>query len=164
MAPFTWFFFLGTKAFPGQHFINALAGVILGPYWASLAALMVGAMRNILGIGTIFAFPGGIPGALIVGLAYELTKRFRNRLLRYSAALLEPVGTVVIGASASLLILAPLVGWKPLLVSVERYGVLLALWTLWGGWAISSVSGSVLGYVVLLGLDRAGVLVRMGRH
>jgi len=160
VAPFTWFLFLGTKAFPGQHFVNSLAGILLGPYWASLVALMVGVMRNILGVGTIFAFPGGVPGALVVGLAYELTKRFRSRYLHYSAALLEPVGTVIIGATMSLFIVAPLIGWRPLLISVERYGVPLALLILWGGWAVSSVSGCFLGYFVVLGLDRVGLLVR----
>jgi energy coupling factor transporter S component ThiW len=31
-----WFEWLGSKAFPGQHFINVLSGVMLGPLWELL--------------------------------------------------------------------------------------------------------------------------------
>ena len=31
LAPFFWFPFLGTRVFPGQHLVNVLAGVLLGP-------------------------------------------------------------------------------------------------------------------------------------
>ena len=55
-----------TKCFPAQHLMNAVAGVLLGPWYAALMALATGTIRNILGMGTIYAFPGGIPGALVV--------------------------------------------------------------------------------------------------
>lgn len=161
IAPFLWFPVIGTKAFPGQHFVNALAGVILGPWWGALVAILVGLIRNALGIGTIFAFPGGIPGALVVGLAYGATKRLGKRVLRYAAALLEPIGTVVIGATVSLFLVAPFIGWRPLLSLIEKVGPLPALSTLWLGWAASSVPGSIMGYIALLILDRAGLLNRI---
>jgi energy coupling factor transporter S component ThiW len=161
IAPFFHFIFLGTKAFPGQHFINALAGILIGPWWGALVAVFVGVIRNLLGVGTVFAFPGGVPGALIVGFAYKVTRRLRRRSLRFSAALLEPVGTVMIGATLSLLLVAPMIGWEPLLALVERLGWWPSLFTLWFGWAISSVAGSVMGYVALLILEKAGLTDRL---
>ncbi|MEM3080019.1 MAG: energy coupling factor transporter S component ThiW [Thermoproteota archaeon] len=162
ISPFFHFIFLGTRAFPGQHFINALAGVLIGPWWAALVAVFVGVIRNLLGVGTVFAFPGGVPGALVVGLAYKVTGRLRKRPIRFSAALLEPVGTVMIGATLSLLLVAPIVAWRPLLALIEKLGLWQSLLTLWVGWSISSVTGSVMGYLSLLILGRASVLKGLG--
>jgi len=161
IAPLFHFLFLGTKAFPGQHFINVLTGVIIGPFWGSLTAILIGIIRNLLGLGTIFAFPGGIPGALIVGLAYKITKKLKRRHLRYIAAFFEPLGTVVIGATISLFVIAPIIGWRPLLSLVEASGWLPALLTLWFGWSISSITGCIAGYFILLILDKPGVLTRL---
>ncbi len=155
------FIFLGTKAFPGQHFINVLTGVIIGPFWGALTSILIGVIRNLLGLGTIFAFPGGIPGALIVGLAYKITKRLKKQRFRYIAAFFEPLGTVVIGATISLFVIAPMIGWRPLLSLVEKSGWFPALLTLWFGWSISSITGCITGYFTLLILDKSGVLNRL---
>jgi len=47
-----------TRCFPFQHAINAISGVLLGPWWAAGAALTASIIRNALGTGTLFAFPG----------------------------------------------------------------------------------------------------------
>ncbi|MEM2910263.1 MAG: energy coupling factor transporter S component ThiW [Nitrososphaerota archaeon] len=163
LAPFFWFPFLGTRAYPGQHLINSLAGVMLGPWWAALVAIIIGLIRNALGVGTVFAFPGGIPGAIVVGLIYMLTSRIKSRHLKYVAALFEPIGTVFIGGTISLLLVAPwAAGYlKPaqdLLMRMQELGAFTALLTLWSGWAISSVIGSTIGFVILIALERFGVL------
>ncbi len=163
IAPFFYFPFLGTRAFPGQHLINALTGVILGPWWGALVAVLIGIVRNLLGVGTIFAFPGGIPGAIVVGLAYGAMRRFKGRRFRYAAALFEPLGTVLIGATFSLFLVAPIIGWRPLLSLIEGLGPLPALLTLWFGWSISSVTGSAMGYIVLLILDRVGLMGKLSK-
>jgi energy coupling factor transporter S component ThiW len=46
-----------TKTFPWQHMVNAIAGVLLGPWYAALMATAAGVIRNLLGVGTVFAFP-----------------------------------------------------------------------------------------------------------
>ncbi len=158
IAPLAWFPFISTKAFPGQHLVNAIAGVLLGPWLATIAAILIGIIRNALGIGTIYAFPGGIPGAIVVGLAYLLTRNARNPLVRYSAALLEPIGTVLIGGTLSIFIVAPAVGDIRLLGAIEQYGLYSFLPIFWAGWAASSVPGSIIGYLVLLTLDKSGLL------
>ena len=158
IAPLAWFPFISTKAFPGQHLVNAIAGVLLGPWLAAIAAILIGIIRNALGIGTIYAFPGGVPGAIMVGLAYLLTRNARNPLVRYSAALLEPIGTVLIGGTLSIFIVAPAVGDIRLLGAIEQYGLYSFLPIFWAGWAASSVPGSIIGYLVLLTLDKSGLL------
>jgi len=161
IAPLLWFPFFTTKAYPGQHLINALAGVMLGPWWAAAAAILIGIVRNILGIGTIYAFPGGIPGGVVVGLVYLVTRRSKRPAIRYLAALAEPIGTVLIGGTLSLAVIAPIIGDPRLLGAVEQYGLWCFLPVFWSGWALSSIPGSVAGYLVLLALDRIGVMSRI---
>jgi len=154
IAPFLWFPFLTTRAFPGQHMINALAGVLLGPLWAAAVALFIGVIRNVLGMGTVYAFPGGIPGGIVVGLIYGLLRRLgRKKKTTLVAALFEPIGTVLIGATLTLYLFAPWIGDMKLLSELQQ-SQLIALLTLWFGWAVSSVSGSVIGFVVLLALNK----------
>ncbi len=157
IAPFLWFPFLTTKAFPGQHMINALTGVVLGPLWAAIAALFIGIIRNALGIGTVYAFPGGIPGGIVVGIVYWLLKRFRKSgKTALVAAFCEPIGTVFIGATLALYLVAPWIGDVKLLSQLNE-GPLIALLALWSGWALSSIFGGILGFVVLLILNQVGI-------
>ena len=150
----TFFFpFLGTLAFPGQHLVNAVAGVILGPWWASLIAILIGTYRNFVGIGTLFAYPGGIPGAIVVGLVYRLLRRRFNPKVAILAALFEPVGTVLIGGTISLLIIAPAIGHKAAGL-IPQLGIIGALTQFYIGWAASSIPGAVIGYLVLIALTQ----------
>jgi energy coupling factor transporter S component ThiW len=128
-----------TKCFPAQHMMNAVAGVLLGPWYAGVMALGTGVIRNLLGLGTLYAFPGGIPGALVVGLLARYVRAVD------AAGLAEPLGTVVVGATLSALVLAP---WQ---------GHALTLSFFWVAFAASSIPGSVLGYVVLKAMRRLGV-------
>ena len=127
-----------TKCFPAQHMVNGIAGVLVGPWYAAIMALATGIIRNILGLGTLYAFPGGIPGALVVGLAHRYVKKTDY------ATLTEPIGTVVIGATLSALLLAP---WQ---------GHNLTLYFFWVAFAASSVPGSILGFVILKALRAVG--------
>jgi len=125
----------GTKLFPLQHTVNAVAGILLGPWYAAGAALVTASLRNMLGWGTPFAFAGSPFGALVVGYAY--------RVLRSDvAALLEPVGTGPIGATLAALVVAPLIGKH------------LTLWALQVLFLSSSIPGAILGYIVIRILRR----------
>jgi energy coupling factor transporter S component ThiW len=128
-----------TKVFPAQHMMNVVAGVLLGPWYAVLMALGTGVIRNMLGWGTIHAFPGGIPGALVVGLLYRYVRATDF------AGFAEPLGTVVVGATISALVIAP---WQ---------GHALTLSFFWVAFAASSIPGSALGVVVLKAMRRLGV-------
>ncbi|MDF2522462.1 MAG: energy coupling factor transporter component ThiW, partial [Clostridiales bacterium] len=75
------------KCFPIQHAINVLSAVILGPWYGVANALIISLLRNILGTGTIMAFPGSMIGAFIAGVVYA---KFSNKLY---AAMGEVFGT-----------------------------------------------------------------------
>ncbi|MCS7234538.1 MAG: energy coupling factor transporter S component ThiW [Armatimonadota bacterium] len=127
----------GAKLLPWQHMTNAVAGVILGPWYAALAATLAAVLRNLFGVGTLLAFPGGIPGALVVGLAYRWWRQ-------PWVGLLEPVGTGPVGATLGSLLVAPVLMDKAI-----PLGTLLPLFL------ASSVPGAVLGWLVLQALVRA---------
>lgn len=128
----------GARVFPFQHAINAVAGILLGPWWAAGAALVTATLRFSLGTGSLFAFPGSPFGAIAVGLVY--------RWLRHDeAALFEPVGTVLIGATLGALLISPFLG--------ESGGGLIALMIVF---ALSSIPGAIIGYLVLKALRRMG--------
>ena len=131
---------VGARVFPFQHAINAIAAVLLGPWWAAGSALVTATIRFSIGTGSIFAFPGSPFGALAVGFAYRL-------LRRDEAALFEPLGTVLIGATLGALLISPFIG--------EAAGGLLALMI---AFALSSIPGAIIGYVVLKALRKTGAL------
>ncbi len=131
LNPFKDVLILGAKINPFAHLINAIAGVTLGPVYAIFIALIIASIRFSLGWGTILAFPGGISGALIVGLAAKYIKKITSNYKIYTA-LTEPLGTVLIGGTISAFILG------------------FPFYSLWFLFALSSIVGAVMGLLVLL--------------
>jgi energy coupling factor transporter S component ThiW len=127
------------KVFPFQHMVNAVAGVLVGPWYGALAALIAGILRNSLGTGTLFAFPGGIPGAIVVGLVYRWSGKDW-------AALTEPLGTGIIGVGLVVLLLGPLMGRE------------FTFAFFFAAFMISSVPGSAIGYFLLKTLRKTRIL------
>jgi len=127
------------KAFPFQHMVNIIAGVMIGPWYAAISALIAGIIRNAIGTGTIFAFPGGIPGAIVVGLIFRWVRRDW-------AAMMEPVGTGFIGVPLTVFLLGPIMGKQ------------FAFALLFPAFMLSSIPGSIIGYVLLKALRRTNVL------
>lgn len=80
-----------SKCFPVQHAINVLSATILGPIYSVGIAFSISLLRNILGTGSLLAFPGSMIGALIAGLFYKYTKN------KYVSAIGEVFGTGVLG-------------------------------------------------------------------
>ena len=91
-SQFIWFPAGIAKAYPVQHAVNVLAAVMLGPGPAVAIAFVIGLLRNMLGLGSLLAFPGGMIGAFLAGYLY---KKFGKK---YFAAIGEVIGTGVIGA------------------------------------------------------------------
>ena len=131
----------GARVLPFQHAINAVAGVAIGPWWAAGAALVAATLRFSLGTGSLFAFPGSPFGALVVGLVYVYLKRDE-------AALSEPLGTVLLGAPLGALLISPALN----LGAAGGVGVLMV------SFALSSIPGAILGYLLLKALRRAGAI------
>ena len=57
-----------SKCAPVQHFINILGGVFLGPGYAVGMAFVTSLLRNLMGTGTLLAFPGSMCGAFLCGM------------------------------------------------------------------------------------------------
>lgn len=81
-----------SKCTPVQHIINVLAAVALGPGYAVMVAFCISLVRNILGIGTLLAFPGSMLGAFLAGILYKKTNQ---KLLAIAG---EIFGTGILGA------------------------------------------------------------------
>lgn len=135
-----------TRAFPGQHFVNGLAGVLIGP-WALLVALLISTIRLMLGLGTVFAYPGSLPGALAVALAAYFLRR---RGLHAYAPLAEPLGTLGLGLPLSAYVVAPALGLG------QRFAA--GLIPIFAGWAASTAIGSVAAFLVASALRKLGRL------
>lgn len=128
------------KIFPIQHFVNVLSAVLLGPLYAVLQALISSLLRNIIGTGSIFAFPGSIIGAFLAAVLYSKMKKIGF------AAIGEVIGTGIFGAVASYPIAVLLLGQK-----VTLFGFVPAF-------IISSFTGALLGFCLLKILARNQVL------
>ena len=139
ISPFTSIPIGIAKINPAQHFVNVVGAVLLGPWWATGIALVIGILRNALGTGTLLAFPGGMIGAFFAGLAY----RYTNNI--YLGALGEIIGTGIFGAVASVMIIAPVFMGKSIAM-----GVLIIVFL------GSTILGSILALFALKLLDRAG--------
>ncbi|WP_346355663.1 energy coupling factor transporter S component ThiW [Azotosporobacter soli] len=79
------------KCFPIQHAINVLLAVLLGTRYAVSAAFTTSLLRNLLGTGSLLAFPGSMIGAACAGFLYQKTGRI------WGAILGEIIGTGLIG-------------------------------------------------------------------
>jgi len=82
----------GAKISPIQHFVNVVGAITLGPVYAVLNALATSIIRNIMGTGSLLAFPGSMIGAFLAGILY---KKFRKPVV---AVLGEVIGTGILGA------------------------------------------------------------------
>ena len=64
-----------SKCFPIQHLCNVLAGVFLGPWYGVAMAFCTSLIRNLMGTGSLLAFPGSMVGAYLGGLLYQHTQK-----------------------------------------------------------------------------------------
>lgn len=146
LAPLTSFPVGFAKVNPTQAFLNVLAGVTVGPLWGGFVAYAVGQTRLLLGLGTVFAFPGGMVGAILAGIAWRWTRNL------WLTALAEVVGTGLIGTALSAWLVAPLVQSKA------------TFWVLLPGFGLSTVAGAALALMVIGTLKRAGVWTEEGHR
>ncbi|MGQ9759822.1 MAG: energy coupling factor transporter S component ThiW [Candidatus Methanomethylicaceae archaeon] len=96
------------KLYPVQSAINVISGILLGPVWAVVQALFASTIRNLLGVGTIFAYPGSLIGSFLVGTIYwGLGPKLSTRQ-EWLAGFGEFIGTGLIGGTIAAYIIAPL--------------------------------------------------------
>ena len=80
-----------SRCFPMQHLANVVAGVFLGPWYGVAMAFCTSLIRNLMGTGSLLAFPGSMVGALLCGILYEKTGKLLPTYLG------EVIGTGVLG-------------------------------------------------------------------
>ena len=71
----------GSKCAPVQHLVNILCAVLLGPWYGVGVAFVASLLRNLLGLGSLMAFPGSMIGALLCGIVYWKTKNLLATLV-----------------------------------------------------------------------------------
>ena len=134
----------GSKCAPVQHMVNILCAVFLGPWYGLAAAFAASLLRNLLGWGSLLAFPGSMCGALLCGLAYWKTKNLPATLIA------EVLGTGVLGGLAAYPVAKQLMGLTP-----ETYTVYII------PFLISTAAGSILAGALVYALQKSGALRSM---
>ena len=133
----------GSKCAPVQHMVNVLCAVLLGPWYGLGAAFVASLLRNLLGLGSLLAFPGSMCGALLCGLIYSRTRK----LLPTLAA--EVLGTGVLGGLLAYPIAIAFMGVDAASVAFYAYIV---------PFLVSTVVGSIIAGVLLFALEKNGAL------
>ena len=134
----------GSKCAPVQHMVNIFAAVLLGPGWGVGIAFCASLLRNILGIGSLMAFPGSIIGALWCGLDYTKCKNFSLTCLA------EALGTGILGGIAAYPVALFLMGAAPAGLFIYVIPFL-----------ISTVAGSILAFLLISVFLKSGVMAQL---
>ncbi|MCI1305800.1 MAG: energy coupling factor transporter S component ThiW [Lachnospiraceae bacterium] len=136
-----------SKCFPIQHMVNILSAVLLGPGWGVAVAFCASLIRNLMGTGTLLAFPGSMVGALCCGLMYRYTKRL---IPTYAA---EIVGTGVLGG---------MLAYPIALLVLENKAAALFTYVL--PFLISTVGGTLIAAFLIAVLTKTKALAYMQRQ
>ncbi len=137
---------LGSKCAPVQHIVNILSAVILGPYYGVLIAFISSTLRNILGLGSLMAYPGSMFGALLCGVAYKLTK---NIPITLGA---EVFGTSVLGGLFAYPVAVFIMGVDN--ADIAFYSYIIPFF-------ISTFAGAVISAFIIATLKKANLLHKL---
>ena len=133
----------GSKCAPVQHMVNILCAVLLGPWYGVGVAFVASLLRNLLGLGSLLAFPGSMCGALLCGLMYHKMKNLPLTLIA------EIIGTGIIGGLLSYPIAIAFMGKSAGDIAFYAYVV---------PFLISTVGGSFLAGILVAALGKTGAL------
>lgn len=136
----------GSKCAPVQHVVNVLCAVLLGPWYGVGVAFAASLLRNLMGLGSLLAFPGSMCGALLCGLVYSKWPKI------LPTAVGEIFGTGIIGGLLAYPIAIAFMGVSAAKVAFYAYII---------PFLISTTVGAVLAAVIILMLQRAGTLTKI---
>ncbi len=136
----------GSRCAPVQHMVNILCGVLLGPWYAVGVAFGASLLRNLLGLGSLLAFPGSMFGAMLCGMAYARTKSIRIALAG------EVFGTGILGGLCAYPVAILLMGQNVAAIAFYAYIV---------PFLISTGAGALLSGILLYSLQKMHVLETM---
>lgn len=133
----------GSKCAPVQHMVNILCAVLLGPWYGVAVAFGASLLRNLMGLGSLLAFPGSMFGALLCGMAYW---KFKNIPVTLFA---EVFGTGILGGLCAYPIAIALMGVSAGEVAFYAYVI---------PFLISTAGGALLSAILIGALRKTGVL------
>ncbi len=136
----------GSKCAPVQHMVNIFCAVLLGPFYGVGVAFAASLIRNLLGLGSLMAFPGSMFGALLCGIAYKLTKKLSLTLAA------EVFGTAVLGGLCAYPIGVAFMGVNAAEVAFYAYIV---------PFLISTAAGALISAIVITALGKTGLLNKL---
>ena len=136
----------GSKCAPVQHMVNVLCAVFLGPWYGLGAAFAASLLRNLLGLGSLLAFPGSMCGALLCGLAWRTSRNLRLTLAA------EVFGTGVLGGLLAYPVAVAFMGADAGTVAFYAYVA---------PFLISTIAGSILAGALVFALQKTGALGAM---
>ena len=126
-----------SRCFPIQHMVNVIAAVFLGPVYGVSMAFCTALIRNLLGTGSLLAFPGSMVGAFISAMVFKYTKS------RIGAYIGEVFGTGILGGMLCYPIASMMMGQKA------------ALFTFVGPFLASTLCGTVIAAVIITALYKS---------
>ena len=136
----------GSKCAPVQHMVNILCAVLLGPGYGLGAAFGAALIRNLLGLGSLMAFPGSMFGALVCGVVYAKTRNIPGTLIG------EVFGTAILGGLCAYPIAILFMGQSAAALAFYAYII---------PFLISTVAGAMISAVLIYSLKKSGVLHTM---
>lgn len=136
----------GSKCSPVQHMVNILCAVLLGPGYGLGAAFGAALIRNLLGLGSLMAFPGSMCGALVCGLVYRKTRNILGTLIG------EVLGTAVIGGLCAYPVAIFFMGQSA--ADIAYYAYIIPF-------LISTAAGAIISGVLIYSLKKANILRMM---
>ena len=136
----------GSKCAPVQHMVNILCAVLLGPYYGIGVAFVASLLRNLLGLGSLMAFPGSMFGALLCGIVYHKTEKLLPTLVG------EVFGTSILGGLCAYPVAILLMGKSTGDIAFYAYII---------PFLVSTAGGAVIAGVLLFSLQRSGALHSM---
>ena len=133
----------GSKCAPIQHMVNILCAVMLGPFYGVSVAFCASVIRNLLGLGSLMAFPGSMLGALLCGIVFHKSRNIPLTLIA------EVFGTGILGGLCAYPIAILFMGMQAGEIAFYAYII---------PFLISTVGGAVISAVLLGALKNTGVL------
>ena len=136
----------GSTCAPVQHMVNILCAVLLGPGYGVGVAFGASLFRNLLGLGSLMAFPGSMFGALVCGLVYWKTKNILGTLIG------EVFGTSILGGLCAYPVAVLLMGQSAAGIAFYAYII---------PFLISTAAGALISAVIIYSLNKSKILQKM---
>ena len=129
-----------SKCYPIQHLVNVVCAVFLGPAYGVMAAFCTSLIRNLMGTGSLLAFPGSMVGAFLCGIIYQKTQKLIPTYIG------EVVGTGLIGGMLCFPVATLIMGREA------------AIFTYVVPFFMSTACGTIMAAILVTALQKAHVL------